>query len=114
MITSADEIALYAMSINEQNYALALLELHIDFDMQVLLGIYGQRGSQRIDLVTYQPPDKQAIFIQGAYWHGGRNELEDQIKQSDAEQAGYTVYLVSEADSATVDAAKQHARRYIL
>ena len=103
-----------SMSKNEYHYALALKRLKIEFDQQVPLGVPGLRGSQKIDLVAYVPPRPAAIFIQGEYWHTNRTASEDQLKQAAAEQAGYWVVLVSEEDSATEEAALEHARRTLV
>jgi G:T-mismatch repair DNA endonuclease (very short patch repair protein) len=113
-VTTVAEVEQSAMSKNEANYANALLRLQIEFDMQVPIGIWGMRGSQKIDIVAYVQPKKKAIFIQGAYWHGVRNSTEDQLKQAAAEDAGYVVLLVSEVDSDTFEAALQHAQENVL
>jgi hypothetical protein len=110
-ITTEAEVQANAMSKNELNYGLALLAMKIDFDMQWTLGQWGMRGSQRIDFVAYVPPRPAGIFIQGSYWHGGRSNSEDELKQAAAEQAGFWVVLVSEEDSSTVEMAKAHAKR---
>lgn len=113
-VQSKQEVDRAAMSKNETNYGYAMLALGIPFDMQYQLGGYGMRGSQRIDFVAYVVPRTAAIFIQGSYWHGGKNETEDQLKQAAAEQAGFFLLLVSEADSATYENALAHARRNLL
>jgi G:T-mismatch repair DNA endonuclease (very short patch repair protein) len=103
-----------SMSKNEENYVLALKQLKIEYRQQVPIGLYGARGSQMIDIVAYVPPRACAIFIQGSYWHTAKTRVEDELKQSAAEQAGYRVVLVSEEDSATVEAAVAHAKREVL
>jgi G:T-mismatch repair DNA endonuclease (very short patch repair protein) len=113
-VTTKAQVDAAAMSINETNYGYAMLGLGIEFDMQYQLGGFGMRGSQRVDFVAYVVPKHAAIFIQGAYWHGNKNTTEDQLKQAAAEQAGFWLLLVSEADSATLEAATAHARRNLL
>jgi G:T-mismatch repair DNA endonuclease (very short patch repair protein) len=113
-IQNRAEVDRIAMSENERNYGYALLTLKIPFDMQYQIGMAGVRGSQRIDFVAFIPPRSAAIFIQGSHWHGGRNAVEDRLKQASAEQAGFWVLLVSEADSDTYDKALAHAKRNLV
>ena len=113
-VTTKAEVDANAMSKNETNYGYALLDAGLEFDMQYVIGSPGIRGSQRIDFVVYVPPRPAAVFIQGAYWHGGRNTTEDQLKQASAEQRGFFLLLVSEEESATLEAATAHVRRNLL
>ena len=114
MITTALEVQQKAQSANELNYGLALLSLGLSFEMQWTLGQYGMRGSQRLDFVVFVPPRPAAVFIQGSYWHGGKSNTEDELKQAAAEQAGFWVVLVSEEDSSTIELAKAHAKRNLM
>lgn len=113
-VSSRAEVDAIAMSKNEVNYGYAMLDLKIPFDMQYQIGAPGLRGSQRVDFVAYIAPKKAGIFIQGSYWHKARTAEEDQLKQAAAENVGLFVVLVSEADSDTLEAAKAHARRFLL
>ncbi len=103
-----------AQSKNEVNYCAALDQLKVGYDQQVNLGLWGLRGSQKIDILAYTAPRPTAIFIQGRYWHNAKTSVEDTLKQLAAEDAGYRVVTATEEESDTVDAAVAHARRNVL
>jgi G:T-mismatch repair DNA endonuclease (very short patch repair protein) len=113
-VTTRAEIDAAAMSKNETNYGYAMLDLGIEFDMQYILGSWGLRGSQKIDFVAYVAPRSTAVFIQGAYWHSGAKATEDTLKQAAAEQAGFALLLVPEAECETYEGALAHVRRNLL
>lgn len=107
---------IYPDSRNEWHFALACDKLRLDYNFQYPIGPIGARGSQWIDFVVYVPPSRKACFIQGAYWHNRRSQIEDQIKHAAAERyfGPGNVVDFSEEETSSVEAAVRAIRRKLL
>lgn len=93
---------------NEQNVYIVLTEMKMDFSYQYPLdGGRRVRGGQVIDFIIWLPPKPIALYVQGERWHSGRFALEDRLKQQAAERHGFTVMEISEAETMTVEAARE-------
>lgn len=96
-------------SINEENmYRVMQTRKSIDWEYQYPLnGGRAIKGGQVIDFAILSPM-RYAMYLghgEGGYWHGGAREIEDKIKQSNAEKAGFEVVLFTNDDTATYEAA---------
>ena len=100
---------------NEWYMALALDKLKLNYIFQYQVGSPGVRGSQSIDFVVYSPYAK-ACFVQGAYWHNIRTQVEDQLKHAAAEHyfGVGNVIDFSEEETASVEIAMNSIRKKIL
>ena len=99
---------------NEWFVSLALDKLEIDYMFQVSIGGgRGTRGGQVIDFLVFIPK-ATPVFVQGAYWHSGKTENEDILKQAFAE-AYYNVkpILLAENETDTKEKALQVVRERI-
>lgn len=105
-------------SINEVNVAQALDELDFDYVFQYQIGLPGVRGSQVIDFLVYTVPKPTPVFVQGRYWHGTRQQAEDQLKfaeiQSQTHGNWFDPVIIWDDESETVDDAKSVLRKELL
>lgn len=99
-------------SMNEWWVYRALMRLGYDVTYQYpLYGGRDVRGGQVLDFVVWTRPKPIAIFVGTAgYWHTGARALEDEIKKSQAERAGFLVVDLSEMETRTEQTAYQAVR----
>jgi hypothetical protein len=94
---------------NEVNVAIALNKLKFDYVFQYQLGLPGVRGSQVIDFLVYTVPKPTPLFVHGRYWHGTKQQAEDQLKFAEIMSQTHGRWadpiIISEEDSDTVDKA---------
>ena len=88
----------------EENVYRALAQRKVDFEYQVpFFGGRAVRGGQVVDFLVYGLGRKPiALFVDGPYWHKGRKTLEDQLKRTQLERAGYQVLVIG-AESETFE-----------
>ncbi len=107
-----------AGSQNEVNVAAALDKLGLDYAYQYSWGGGRVLGGQVIDFIVYTKPKPTPVYVQGAYWHGGKKEMESKLKmwQVEAATRGYWSKPVAleEEETSTVDKAYEAIKRKVL
>jgi hypothetical protein len=105
-------------SINEVNVAIALDELDYEYEFQYQLGLYGTSGSQVIDFLVYTMPIPTPLFVHGRYWHGTKQQAEDQLKFaeiiSQTHGKWFDPVIIWDDESETVEDAKSVLRKILL
>ena len=105
-------------SVEEWRWILAALYYKVDFDYQVdIAGGRNIAGGLVLDFMMYTLPLKTPVSIKGKYWHSGRTEVEDLIRESTLAERykGEIFPLVSiySDDLPDLDTAKEVFRRTI-
>ena len=107
-----------AGSVNEENTAAALDKLGLDYAYQYSWGGGRVLGGQVIDFIVYTKPKPTPVYVQGAYWHGGKNAMESKLKMWQVEAATRAYWFapveLTEEETSTVDKAYEAIKRKVL
>lgn len=103
---------------NEVNVSLALDKLEVEYIYQYQFGLQGVRGSQVIDFLVLIPPIPVPLFVHGRYWHGTKQEAEDQLKFAEIRSRSHGQWadpvIIWEEDSETVEDAFTTLRKLLM
>ena len=106
-----------AGSQNEVNVAAALDKLGLQYQFQYSWGGGRVLGGQVIDFIVYTKPKPTPVYVQGAYWHGGKNAMESKLKmwQVEAATRGYWSKPVAleEEETSTLEKALDAVKRKV-